>query len=544
MAIGLLVAHSSEAGELISLGLELAARLDKPLAILCPMPTNREHEADGDSFAVGTEYLQSVRSQLASLANVDCHYGDKSSHDIPVGVIEIPSRIDDIRQWLSQSHSTDELGRFSIDILLVPRLAREDEAGLRAAKHALFAAAQGETVYVRIADKLEPCSTDLQRIGYAGAGSRERSVARKFARRLMPTQLIELTAEDVVTEAAEGLDGVVLGVFGSSTEDQINKSKFWKTVRSDSAIPVAMVVNRADSLFDRFLLWSDNLFRTVFAAEQMTRDDRERLARELREGTRPSAEFILFMMLATSLACIGLLQNSPAVIIGAMLVAPLMTPLLGAGLSMVQGNLPLLRAAVHAIAVGVTLSFLLGATVGVVVNLNDKLFLGGEFQLTGEMIARSHPNLLDPIVGLVAGLAAGFSIGRDKKVGALAGVAIAASLVPPIATSGLEASIAMMIAFDQGLHVFPELFLNDPGDYLVRAKLLNDEVDVANVRLIIAPLLLFVMNACAVIVGAFTGLRFVGMHRTTYPKRSHRWVVKVILLLILVIVFTTILTIW
>jgi uncharacterized membrane protein len=181
------------------------------------------------------------------------------------------------------------------------------------------------------------------------------------------------------------------------------------------------------------------------------------------------------------------------------------------------------------------MSFLMGFGIGAVVSVTPEIVLGTPFTLTSEMIARSHPNLLDSFVGLAAGLAAGFAIGRNKQVGTLAGVAIAAALVPPIATAGLEATMVANATIFHEQSLFAALSDN-PYDVLTDANLIEQGEDVDGIWLVVGPLLLFVMNACAVIAGAFTGMRMVGMHRTTYPKRSNRWVAKAVLLLIFIIV--------
>jgi uncharacterized hydrophobic protein (TIGR00271 family) len=243
------------------------------------------------------------------------------------------------------------------------------------------------------------------------------------------------------------------------------------------------------------------------------------------------------MTVATSLASIGLIQDSPAVIIGAMLVAPLMTPLLGAGLSMIQGNIRLLNQAIRATLMGVSLSLLIGASVGcLVMAMPGRLFLDAPIHLTDEMISRSHPNLLDPLIGLAAGLAGGFALGRDKKVGAVAGVAIAAALVPPIATAGLEASIVGPAILQRTIEL-QELFVADADTLADAGLIVETHKPFRQVSLIAGPLILFAMNACTVVIGAFLGLRIVGMHRTMYPKKSKPWVVAVSIMLISAISF-------
>ena len=70
------------------------------------------------------------------------------------------------------------------------------------------------------------------------------------------------------------------------------------------------------------------------------------LVNQLQDESRWSFDFFALIALSTAIAALGLLQDSAAVVIGAMLVAPLMTPLLGAGLAVAQGNLPLVTTAV------------------------------------------------------------------------------------------------------------------------------------------------------------------------------------------------------
>jgi uncharacterized membrane protein len=93
----------------------------------------------------------------------------------------------------------------------------------------------------------------------------------------------------------------------------------------------------------------------------LERDDRVALAERINQSTPANVDFVVMMTLAAVLASLGLMQGSTAVVIGAMLVAPLMGPLLGAGLALVQGNLRLFRAA--SVAIGI------GAVIGLVVSL-------------------------------------------------------------------------------------------------------------------------------------------------------------------------------
>ena len=113
-------------------------------------------------------------------------------------------------------------------------------------------------------------------------------------------------------------------------------------------------------------------------------------------------------------------------------MAPLMTPLLGCGLAVVQGNFPLFRSAAKAILYGFLCALIIGFLMGMVA--------APMTGLTSEMASRGGPSLLDMGVAFASGVAASYCLARPKLGAALAGVAIAAALVPPIATVGIALS--------------------------------------------------------------------------------------------------------
>jgi uncharacterized hydrophobic protein (TIGR00271 family) len=166
---------------------------------------------------------------------------------------------------------------------------------------------------------------------------------------------------------------------------------------------------------------------------QITRDDRVALVDSVQSNAAWNFDFVALMVLSTVMAAIGLIQNSGAVVIGAMLVAPLMTPLMGLGLSLVQGNRMLAKMSFHSVILGVGVSLLGGFLVG-------SLAFGFQ-EPTLEMLARGVPGFLDLMVAFAAGMAAAYASTRPNLIAALPGVAIAAALVPPIATAGLALSL-------------------------------------------------------------------------------------------------------
>ena len=138
--------------------------------------------------------------------------------------------------------------------------------------------------------------------------------------------------------------------------------------------------------------------------------------------------FLVLTLASGAIATLGLLANSSAVVIGAMLIAPWMLPLRAAAFGILQGRLLLVGRALFTLLIGiaitVVLSVLLGASVGLPI-------------LGSEVAARTQPNLLDLGVALVAGAIAAYASVSSKAISSLAGTAISVALVPPVCAFGL-----------------------------------------------------------------------------------------------------------
>ncbi|MGD8849462.1 MAG: DUF389 domain-containing protein, partial [Anaerolineales bacterium] len=145
-------------------------------------------------------------------------------------------------------------------------------------------------------------------------------------------------------------------------------------------------------------------------------------------GARPDTDFFVMMGLSAIIATYGLLQGSTAVIIGAMLVAPLFTPILALSLAIVQGDIRLIRLAIEAALKGIVLA------VGLAVALSA---LSPLRVVTNEIAVRTSPNLFDLAVALASGAAGAYALAREDVAAALPGVAIAAALVPPLGVMGV-----------------------------------------------------------------------------------------------------------
>lgn len=138
--------------------------------------------------------------------------------------------------------------------------------------------------------------------------------------------------------------------------------------------------------------------------------------------------FIVLSVGASLIATLGLLANSAAVVIGAMVVAPWIMPLRAAAFAILLGEVQLLGRSLRTLMVGVVSTTLLSLVLGYLADLP---------RFGTEVLTRTTPNLLDLGIALVAGGLATYAKLRSDAVSSLAGTAIAVALVPPVCVMGL-----------------------------------------------------------------------------------------------------------
>jgi uncharacterized hydrophobic protein (TIGR00271 family) len=158
----------------------------------------------------------------------------------------------------------------------------------------------------------------------------------------------------------------------------------------------------------------------------------EAVYEDIATGSEPGVRFYILVAVSTLIASFGLIANSTAVVIGAMLVAPLMTPIFGISLSLIRGDTHLFKNAVQAEIIGVISAIAMGFLLGFLLT-----FANPFPETTPEMLGRTKPNLYDLLVAVLAGFAGTYALIDEKISPALPGVAIATAIVPPLANSGL-----------------------------------------------------------------------------------------------------------
>lgn len=153
------------------------------------------------------------------------------------------------------------------------------------------------------------------------------------------------------------------------------------------------------------------------------------------EVGRKRSAFLIMLVLSAIIAAAGVLGDSTATVIGAMIIAPLATPILGIALGIVVGQLRLVVSSLLWVLLGVVLVITIGAMFAVFVA--DPSELQSNSQITG----RTSPGLLDLAAALATGTAGAFAMSRRDLSTVLPGVAIAISLVPPLGVVGVCAGV-------------------------------------------------------------------------------------------------------
>lgn len=154
--------------------------------------------------------------------------------------------------------------------------------------------------------------------------------------------------------------------------------------------------------------------------------DHERVMTRVIEESGWSGRYAFMTMMSAGIAVLGLLLSSPAVVIGAMLISPLMSPILGLGFSLALFDFAEMRRSLTALAIGAVSAVAFTALIVMLSPLKAP---------TAEILARTRPNLFDLLVALFAALAGTFAIIRGRGE-TIVGVAIATALMPPLAVVG------------------------------------------------------------------------------------------------------------
>jgi uncharacterized hydrophobic protein (TIGR00271 family) len=162
----------------------------------------------------------------------------------------------------------------------------------------------------------------------------------------------------------------------------------------------------------------------------------ESVARLIKASTG-DFDFYLFALFGISMASFGLVLNSPEVIIGSMLIAPILYPLLSLSLALVLFDLKLMYRSLRTLIISFTASIFIAFFISVLVYPFFKDAL-----ITEQILSRVNPSTLYFLVAFISGFAATYALVHANLNEMLPGVAISVSLVPPLATVGIALGAA------------------------------------------------------------------------------------------------------
>lgn len=148
----------------------------------------------------------------------------------------------------------------------------------------------------------------------------------------------------------------------------------------------------------------------------------------IRESTG-DFDFYFFIVLSVLMATLGLIANSPAIVIGSMLLAPILFPILSISLSVIMSDGPLIARSIG--------TFLKASAAAIFTAATATLIFSPFAPITEEILLRTEPSLIYVGVAIVAGLAVSYALAQPALSATLPGIAVSVALIPPLATIGI-----------------------------------------------------------------------------------------------------------
>ncbi len=206
--------------------------------------------------------------------------------------------------------------------------------------------------------------------------------------------------------------------------------------------------------------WFDNVIEDVNHTDVIAR---------VASDSMTSPRYIFMTMMSAGIAILGMLLSSPAVVIGAMLLSPLMSPILGAGFALATGKIKWLQISIKALAIGSIAAVAFTALI---------VLLSPLKMVTPEIAARTQPNLFDLLVALFSSLAGSYAMIRGRE-GTIVGVAIATALMPPLAAVGYGLATLNWTVFGGALALYVTNFLTIALTATIMARLYGFRTDLS-----------------------------------------------------------------
>ena len=431
----------------------IAVRDADDLCLLMQFGYNLARNEGGDVWIVTVnqkgerpDWLDTERIRNELQADVEVHVAVKEGANVAAGILdEVQARDPDVL-FLGWSGQIRRSGRYTLGRTLDPliqsvpcdvmvlrgecpkQMARilipvaGGPHATRAIDLALTMAPEAEVTALYVAiDRLGPAE---ELIGH----ERLKDIRRRTtdSQRVRPKVVASATpVKGIIGEARQDYDMMIIGAGEENVVGRFLFGNIPQMILQRTPIPTLVMRSRLTQL--------DTLHRRIWQnifglAPVLNTHEQAEVYKNVHRNSRPSADFFVMITLAAAIATIGLLLDNPAVIIGAMIVAPLMTPILGMGLSLVMGDSRFFWISFSTTFRGILLAIITSLLIA-------SITPGAS--ITAEVLGRAKPTVMDLAVALISGAAAGYALCRKNVSAALAGVAIAAALAPPLTVIGI-----------------------------------------------------------------------------------------------------------
>lgn len=177
---------------------------------------------------------------------------------------------------------------------------------------------------------------------------------------------------------------------------------------------------------------------------------RKKTEQRLESYNQPTFGYFFLIFLSSTMATFGLIMNNTSIVIGAMVVAPLITPFFGLSLSLLLLHGVNILKSIYMLFAGTVLAILTAMFFATIINFADSNLIS----LNTEIISRTKPDVLFFLVALFSGMAGAYAYAKPDKLDSLAGAAISVAVIPPLSVTGIGLTISDSLIFSQSLFLY------------------------------------------------------------------------------------------
>ncbi|PZX59176.1 putative hydrophobic protein (TIGR00341 family) [Algoriphagus ratkowskyi] len=248
----------------------------------------------------------------------------------------------------------------------------------------------------------------------------------------LPSFVGYLSTSEVVITSSETIQFAMDGKEGEEKELHINLVEEKIKLLPGASILEAEKTDGPDEINARLLptgrLKEELLHSYLPWVRHATAEEFKELFSLLRQNAQTSSTYLVLMALSTMIATFGLFGDSAPVVIGAMILAPLMGPIISLAMGALRQDALLIKNSLITIFWGIILGLLFSILITSITPLEI---------LNDQILARIRPNLLDLGIAVASGIAGAYAYSKEEINKTLAGVAISVALVPPLAVAGI-----------------------------------------------------------------------------------------------------------